>query len=198
MKLGSLLLIAVSGSAQTSAISNVTPSSNLLAPGSTSVALSFNTAQPALCRYSVGAAAAFAAMQVFDSGPASMSHKGTVQGLSPRPETVNNVYLRCDSDPNSVTTLQYRAAASPSGAFPRVGSIWWGSYIAATKPSQAAKIQLYLCPAFSLQQAQAARAANPNVLMLPNVNAMETVAPNTPPNVPDAYYLHDTTGKRIP
>jgi uncharacterized protein (TIGR03437 family) len=111
---------------------------------------------------------------------------------------VNNVYLRCDSDPNSVTSVQYRAAASPSGTFPRVGSIWWGSYIAGTKPSQAPKIQLYLCPAFSLQQAQAARAANPNVLILPNVNAMETVDANTPPNVPDAYYLHDTTGKRIP
>ncbi len=198
MRLASLLLIAASAYAQTNAITNIVPGSNLLAPGSTSVVLSFNTSQPALCRYSIGSAAAFAAMQAFDSGAASTTHKGTVQGLSPNSAVVNNIYLRCDSDPNSVTSLQYRAAASPSGAFPRIGSIWWGSYIAGSRPTQAPKIQLYLCPAFSLQEAQAARAANPNVLILPNVNAMETVNANTPPNVPDAYYLHDTTGKRIP
>lgn len=193
-----LVLLAVPACAQTATIANVTPGSNLLAPGSTSVALSFNTSQPALCRYSVGSAAAFAAMRPLDSGPASTTHKGTVEGLSPSPAVVNNVFLRCDSDPNSVTSLQYRAAATPSGPFPRIGSIWWGSYIAGAKPSQAPKIQLYLCPAFSLQQAQAARAANPNVLILPNVNAMETVSVNAPPNVPEAYFLHDTTGKRIP
>ncbi|HWB85121.1 MAG TPA: carbohydrate binding domain-containing protein [Bryobacteraceae bacterium] len=193
-----LLLMAAAGYAQTSAITNLTPGSNLLAPGSTSVALSFNTTQPALCRYSVGSAAAFAAMQPFDSGPASTTHKGTVRDLSASPAVVNSVYLRCDSDANSVTSLQYRAAASPSGALPRIGSIWWGSYIAGTKSTQASKIQLYLCPAFSIQQAQAARAANPNVLMLPNVNSMETASPDAPPNVPESYYLHDTSGKRIP
>ena len=179
-------------------ISNLNPGSNLLAPGSTSVALSFTTGQAASCRYSVGTAQSFAAMQPFDTGAASTAHSGKVQGLSPSPAAANNVYLRCDSDPNSLTSLQYRSVASPTGSFPRVGSIWWGSYVASTQPQQAAKIQLFLCPAFNTQQAQSVRAANPNVLMLPNVNATEATSTTTPPNVPEAYFLHDVNGHRIP
>jgi len=190
--------MSVTAIAQVGSITNVSPGSNLLAPGSTTVALSFTTTQLASCRYSIGAAQPFMAMQPFDSGQPSVNHRGTVQGLSSSPATVNNVYLRCDSDPNSVTTLQYRSVANPIGAFPRIGSIWWGSYVLATKPAQAQKIQLYLCPAFNLQQAQAIRAQNPNAIIVPNVNATEATSFNTPPNVPEAYFLHDTTGKKIP
>jgi uncharacterized protein (TIGR03437 family) len=181
-----------------SGISSISPGSNLLAPGSTSVKLSFSTATAASCRYSVGLQQDFASMQAFDTGPASTSHSGMVQGLSPSPGVVNNVYLACDSNPTNVTTLQYRAAASPTGPFPRIGSIWWGSYIANTAPSELSKIQMFLNPAFNSQQMQAVRAANPNVLMFTNVNAMEATSYTTPPNVPEAYYLHDITGKRIP
>jgi hypothetical protein len=179
-------------------ISGVSPGSNLLAPGSTSVALSFSTAPAALCRYSVGSQQDFASMQAFDTGAASTSHSGTVRGLSPNPGIVNNVFLACDSNPLNVTTLHYRAAASPTGSFPRIGSIWWGSTIANMAPSELNKIQMFLNPAFNNQQMQAVRAANPNVLMFTNVNAMEATSYTTPPNVPEAYYLHDTTGKRIP
>jgi uncharacterized protein (TIGR03437 family) len=193
-----LIVLAALAGAATAQITNVSPGSNLLAPGSTSVALSFNTATAAFCRYSVGSLQPIASMQPFDSGPASTSHSGTVQGLSPSPGVVNNVYLACDSNPTNVTTLQYRAVASPSGSFPRIGSIWFGSYIAKTQPSLLNKIQMFLNPAFSNQQMLAVRAANPNVLMFTNVNAMETAGYTDPPNVPEAYYLHDTTGKRIP
>jgi uncharacterized protein (TIGR03437 family) len=179
-------------------ISNISPGSNLLAPGSTSVALSFSTATAALCRYSVGSQQTFASMQAFDTGPASASHSGTVAGLSSSPGVVNNVYLACDSNPTNVATLQYRAAASPTGSFPRIGSIWWGGYIANTQPTLLSKIQMFLCPAFSNKLAQSVRAANPNVLMFTVVNAMEATAFNSPPNVPSDYYLHDTTGKPIP
>jgi uncharacterized protein (TIGR03437 family) len=181
-----------------SVITNISPGSNLLAPGSSTVALSFNTPTAALCRYSVGASQAFGSMQAFDTGAPATAHQGTVQGLSSNPGVVNNVYLACDSAPNSVTSLQYRSAASPTGPFPRIGSIWWGSYIANTQPSLDSKIQMFLCPAFNPGQALAVRAANPNVLMLTNVNAMEATSYTSPPNVPEAYYLHDTTGKRIP
>ena len=181
-----------------SGITNISPASNLLAPGSTTVALSFNTSAAALCRYSVGAAQAFASMQVFDNGTPATTHHGVVQGLSSNPGVVNSVSLACDSAPNNVTSLQYCSVASPTGPFPRIGSIWWGSYIASTAPSLDSKIQMFLCPAFNAQQAQAVRAANPNVLMMTNVNAMETTSSTTPPNVPEAYFLHDTTGKRIP
>src|SRR5579862_3777265 len=193
-----VLAMAVTATAQVGSITNVRPGSNLLAPESTTVTLSFTTTQPASCRYSIGAAQSFTAMQPFDSGQPSVNHQGTVRGLSPSPGTVNNVYLRCDSDPNSLTTLQYRSVANPTGAFPRIGSIWWGSYVLATKPAQAQRIQLYLCPAFNLQQAQMIRTQNPNAIIMPNVNANEATSFSTPPNVPEAYFLHDTTGKKIP
>src|ERR1700683_420589 len=117
-----------------SGISGISPGRNRLAPGSTGVALSFSTATATLCRYSVGSQQGFASMQPFDSSPASTSHSGTVKGLLSSPSVLNNVYLACDSNPLNVTTLQYRAAASPTGSFPRIGSIWWGSYIASTAP----------------------------------------------------------------
>ena len=160
--------------------------------------LSFNTSTVALCRYSVGAQQTFSAMQPFDTGAATKSHQGNVAGLSSSPAVVNNVYLACDSSPGSVTSLQYRSVASPAGPFPRIGSIWWGSYIASTQSPLAAKIQMFLCPDFSTQQAQGVRAVNPNALILTSVNAMEATGFTSPPNVPEEYFLHDTTGKKIP
>jgi len=178
-------------------IINLNPPSNLLPAGTTSFALSFNTLQPAACAYSIGTLLPFASMHPFTGGQNTTSHQGTVSGLSSNPLTTNSVYIQCDSNPNFVQTLQYRAVASPVGPFPRVGSIWWGSYVASTAPTQAAKTQLFLCPAFNTTQAELVRAANPNVLILPNVNATETTSPTTPPNVPESYYLHDVNGNRI-
>ena len=178
-------------------ITNLNPPSNLLPPGATSFALSFNTLQPAACAYSVGSLLPFASMQPFAGGQNTTSHQGTISGVSSNPQITNSVYIRCESNPDFVQTLQYRAVASPVGPFPRVGSIWWGSYLASTAPTQLGKIQLFLCPAFSTQTAQSVRAANPNVIILPNVNANETTSPTTPPNVPEAYYLHDVNGNRI-
>jgi len=178
-------------------VTDLNPPSNLLPPGATSFALSFNTLQPATCAYSVGSLLPFASMQPFAVGQNTTSHQGTVSGISSNPQTTNSVYIRCDSNPDFVQTLQYRAVASPAGPFPRVGSIWWGYYVASTAPTQVAKLQLFLCPAFSTQTAQSVRAANPNVMILPNVNATDTTGPTTPPNVPEAYYLHDVNGNRI-
>jgi hypothetical protein len=50
-------------------ITNVSPSSNLLAPGSTSVALTFNTTTATTCGYSVGTSLPYASMQPLDSVP---------------------------------------------------------------------------------------------------------------------------------
>lgn len=165
-------------------LSNFNPPSTLLPPGATSLALSFTSQRAANCAYSVGSLLPFTSMQPFAGGENTTSHSGTVSGILPSPQTTNSVYVRCDSNPDFAQTLQYRAVASPVGPFPRVGSIWWGSYIENTEPAQAAKIPLFLCPAFNMDQARAIRAANPNALMLPNVNATETTSPTTPANVP--------------
>ncbi|MGH9767045.1 MAG: putative glycoside hydrolase [Blastocatellia bacterium] len=183
-------------------ITNLNPPSNLLAPGSNSVALSFNTLQPAMCRYSTGSLLDYNSMRQFDAGPATTTHAGTITGLSSNPQVLNTVFVRCNSSPDYVQTIEYRTVAAPSGPFPRIGSIWWGNHVFFSKPDQAKKIQLYLAPFFTAEQARAVREINPNVIIVnPNVNAIDTITgvdPNTSgPEIPDNYYLKDTKGNRI-
>lgn len=188
--------VATTGGIQSVPITNISPSSNLLAPGSDRVALTFNTMQPDECRYSVGSLLDFSSMQHFDSAPAT-AHSGDIRGLSPDPQVLNTVFIRCDSNPAYVQTLEYRAITAPSGSFPRIGSIWWGSHIYSTNPDLARKIKLYLAPAFTAEQARAVRALNPSVIIVnPNSNAVDT--PGGPyPLIPDDFYLKDTKGNRI-
>jgi uncharacterized protein (TIGR03437 family) len=177
-------------------ISNLNPPSNLLAPGATSVTLSFNTLQPASCGYSVGSQAPFRSMQPVANGQKTTSHEGAVTGISSSPLVLNTVYLQCDSNPDYVQTLHYRVVGARSGLFPRIGSIWQGEYILTTKPGQAAKIQVYFGPGgMTPSQALALRAQNPNVLILPSVNAQETTGGS--PVVPASYLLHDVNGNPI-
>jgi uncharacterized protein (TIGR03437 family) len=177
-------------------ITNLNPPSNLLPPGATSVTLSFNTLQPSSCAYSVGSLMPFSSMQAISAGQKTTSHQGTIVGISSSPLVVNTVYLQCDSNPGFVESLQYRAVGSPSGPFPRIGSIWQGEYILNTKPDQAAKIQVYFGPdGMTASQATALRAQNPNVLILPGVNAQETT--DGSPAVAADYFLRDVNGSPI-
>ncbi len=178
-------------------ITNISPPSNLLAPGSTSVALTFNTSTATICAYSVGTSLPYGSMQRFDTGQSTTSHSGTVLGLSADPSVVNHVYLRCASNPSDETALLYRSVAAPNGAFPRIGTIWWG--FAWIHSSHASQLQLYLGqndPATAL----GLRSSNPNILTLPNMNATSTVSGGTglvASMVPDAYFLKDVNGNRI-
>lgn len=173
---------------------NVNPPSGLLPTGSSSTPLTFTTAAASSCRYSVGTLAPWSSMQVFDSSPV-VNHSGTISGLSADTRVTNNVYLACDSNPALPTTLQYRSVAGPYGPYPHVGSIWGGEYIYTNAPSQTSQIQLFLGSGFSATQANQIRSTNPNVLILPSINAMETV--NGVPSVPASYYLHDVHGNLI-
>ena len=81
--------------------------------------------------------------------------------------------------------------------FPRIGNIWTGNWLSQTNPSHANQIGLYLGPGpdpLTPQDAQTIRAANPNVLILTDVNAMDTTGAGSPP---DSYYLLDVNGSRI-
>jgi uncharacterized repeat protein (TIGR02543 family) len=196
------LLYAVNGCGSASLtytgipITNLSPSGGLLAPGTTSIAVSFNTIQPTLCRYSLGAAADYASMQALDTGSATTVHSGTIGGLFSDPRLLNSVYLRCASNPDYLKSLVYRSVAAPTGSFPRIASIWQGEYILTTKPDQAAKIQIYFSPGgMTPAQAIALRAQNPNVLIMPNVNAQETIGGTE--IVPSSYLLRDVSGNPI-
>jgi len=169
-------------------LTNVNPPSTLLAPGTTSLNLSFNTPQPDTCGYSVGALVDLSQMQPIDIAGPTATHQVTVTGLNSNPQIVNPVYISCASAAGS-WPLQYRAVAEPSGSFPRIGSIWGDVFT-----TQAAKIQLYNSLGMSSERISALRAANPGVPIL----ASDDATYSGPWAVfPDDYYLKDTQGNNI-
>jgi uncharacterized protein (TIGR03437 family) len=177
-------------------ISNLNPQSNLLPPGTTSVNLSFNTLQPTACAYSVGAPQAYASMQPFAVGQGTTSHQGVVNGLSSNPQVSNQVFVQCASNPDYVQTLEYRSVAAVGPPFPRIGNIWWGSYLYETAPGLAAQSSLLLAPAFTASQVTALRAVNPNLLALPGLGSSYTPPPSLVAT-PNSYLLKDVHGNPI-
>jgi len=174
-------------------LTNIYPPSTLLAPGATSLNLSFSTPQPDTCGYSVGTLLDFSQMQPVDIAGPTAAHQVTVTGLNPDPQIVNPVYLRCASA-YGFWAVDYRVVAEPGGDFPRVGSIWGGWYVYSTQPAQAAKIQLYLSPNMTADQVTALRAAEPGVIALMGADATYAGPWLI---LPDDYYLKDTQGNRI-
>ncbi len=179
-------------------IGPISPASNLLAPGSTSVAITFQTSAPTTCGYSLGSALPFAQMQPIDSTP-TISHASTIQGLDPTPTTLNQVYVSCAAEPSQAVSVIYRAVAAPSGSYPRIGSIWWGSQWISNDPAHAKQMQIMLCPGLTGSQINAQRAISPNTLFLLNVTATSSssFADFTPAAAPDSYFLHDVNGNKI-
>jgi uncharacterized protein (TIGR03437 family) len=175
-------------------ISNLTPPSGLLPPGSAGFALAFDTIQPTMCRYSVGNALSYASMQPLDSGSATATHSGMVNGLSIDPRVLNQVYLRCASNSDYLQTLTYRRVAAPAQPYPRIGNIWLGQYIYFNAPENAQKTKLFLGPDLSPAQAIQLRSSNPGALIIPSVNATDSGGEGNPP---DSYYLKDTHGNKI-
>src|SRR5258705_6155236 len=99
-------LVALAAVAAPGLITNINPPSNLLPPGGTSVALTFNTTAATTCGYSIGTALALGAMQPIDPGGASTSHAATILGLSADTQTVSLVYVRCAADADNPVSLQ--------------------------------------------------------------------------------------------
>jgi uncharacterized repeat protein (TIGR01451 family) len=176
-------------------LTNLNPPSNLLPTGATSVNLSFNTPQATACAYSVGTLADYSSMTPFAGGQVTMSHQGLVTGLSPNPQVLNQVYIRCGSYPGDLQILEYRSVATLNPPFPRIGNIWWGSYLYATQPALAAETSLFLGTSFSAAQVTSLRAANPNILTLPSLGA--TYTPPPPIVTPNSYLLKDINGNPI-
>lgn len=173
-------------------IKNFSPPSGLLPAGGNSVAVSFQTISPTVCRYSVGTNGGYNSMQPLDTGPASTMHQGSI-GISADTRVLSSVYISCASNPDFVQSAVYRPVAAPSGAFPRIGSIWGGEYIYRTNPAQAEKLQLFQAASLTPAEASAIRAANADVLILVPISADDTVDYS----LPETYYLHDTKGNRI-
>jgi uncharacterized protein (TIGR03437 family) len=174
-------------------ITNFSPPSGLLPAGSTGIPISFQTISPTVCRYSVGSNLDYDAMFAFDTGPPTMMHQGSINGIPTDTRVLNSVYIRCASNQDFVQSNTYRTVAAPTGPFPRIGNIWLGGYLYAKVPNQAEKTQLFLGANMSAADAIALRSVNPDVLILPSVQLDDT----WDYTLPESYYLHDTNGKRF-
>jgi|GEM_PF-712064 len=172
-------------------ITGADPPSTLLPPASTSVALSLQTAAAASCRYSVNTRADYTAMTAFDSGDGATDHHVTVRGLAAETTVVNNVFVRCSSDPHYALKLLYRSLPSVNANFPRKGNLWGTGELRQKGLEHAARIDLHLGSDFSPSEIRKLRALNPNILVLNSINAVENF------NLPDDYYLKDTKGNKI-
>ena len=195
---GLALLALTAGTAMAAStgfsIANLSPASNLLAPGTDSVTISFNTSEATTCGWSLGAPVPLSAMTPFEQQPAT-THQGLVAGLSTNTLVVTTVNIACAADPTNTQTLQYRDAPARNGNFPRVGSIWVGGYVYDTVPAQAEQIQLFLGPYIDTAGAATIRNAEPTVIIMPSFNATSQTDPNQV--LPDNYYLHDVNGNKI-
>ena len=172
-------------------ISQVNPASTLLPPGTTDLALSLQTAQPASCGYALGTAIDYPGMTPFASGQGTTSHQTKITGLSPDTRQVNDVYVRCSSAPDYALHLLYRSLPQVKPGFPRTGNLWGSDGVKAKGLEHAARIDLYLGADFSPSEIKTLRNLNPNILILISINTVENSG------LPDDYYLHDIHGNKI-
>jgi hypothetical protein len=167
------------------------PPSTLLAAGATSLDLSVRTAIATSCAYAVGQPLPFAQMTPFASGAGSAQHQVHVAGLSPDPQIVNDVFVRCASHPDYVMRLRYRALSGVNPPFPRTGNLWgWWQWRSKGLPYMA-RVDLWLGAEPPADEIRELRRLNPHLRLLTSINAVENSG------LPADYYLRDVNGQRI-
>jgi hypothetical protein len=87
--------------------------------------------------------------------------------------------------------LQYRALPSVKPGFPRTANLWGSWEFTGKGMKYASKIDLWLGAHFTPEQIRELRQYNPNCFILTSINTVENN------DVPDDYFLRDTTGKKI-
>src|SRR5574340_22300 len=172
-------------------ISNPNPPSTLLAPDTTSLPFSVESAAPASCGYSVNKLLDYDAMTPFDRGQGGTTHQTVLQNLSSDTKAVNDVYVRCNSDPAYALRVQYRARGYAYPPYPRKGNLWGAGAIAHKGLEYASRIDLYLGADFTAAEIRRLRELNPHILVLTSINTVEHRG------LPEDYYLHDVRGRRI-
>ena len=172
-------------------ITNAQPPSTLLPPGATSVDISVETVTNTTCAWSLGQPLAFTQMTPFAQGGGSRLHQTRLAGLSPDPNQVNDVYVRCAANPDFVLRLQYRSLSEVNPPFPRTGNLWgWGEWRPNGLPDMA-KVDLWLGASPPGAEIKELRRLNPHLRLLTSINAVEN------DNLPTDYYLKDVHGNRI-
>ena len=172
-------------------LSDPRPPSTLLPAGATSVELTVRAAVPTVCRYSVGRALPLEEMVPFDSREPSTSPRTIVRGLDADPSRVNDVYVRCEADPGAALHLQYRSLPAAKPGYPRTANLWGSGRFLSKGMEYASRIDLWLGANFTADQIWELRRLNPHCFILTSINTVENN------DVPDEYFLRDTTGQKI-
>jgi hypothetical protein len=173
-----------------------TPPSTLLPAGTTSLPFAVTSDQPSNCAWSFSATASYVDMTPFSSGQGTTLHQTTFTGLDPSTMVVNHITVRCDAGANYVLDLKYRSLPNANPNFPRKGNLWGSWQVVEQGLPHAARIDLYNGAGFTPQEIQTLRTLNPNILITRSINSVERDT-SSQAGVPDAYWLHDTTGKKI-
>ncbi|MBN1518151.1 carbohydrate binding domain-containing protein [Candidatus Sumerlaeota bacterium] len=167
------------------------PPSTLLPANSSSFNLTLSSTAPLSCRYSVNAIMDYDAMTDFDSGQGGLTHQTTIEGLDPNTLVLNDVYVRCSTQPDYLLSLKYRSLPSPNAHYPRTGNLWgwWNFYDKGVE--YMSRIDLWLGADMPLSYNMQLRRLNPNVVILTSINTVEHNG------LPDDYYLKDINGDKI-
>ena len=172
-------------------LSDPQPPSTLLPAGATTVELTLRASAATLCRYSLGRNLPLDQMTAFDEAQPSTTPKTIIRGLNPDPATINDVYVRCTTAPEAVLHLQYRCLPAAKPGFPRVANLWGSWHFISQGMAYASRIDLWLGAHFTADQIRELRRLNPNSFILISINTVENN------DVPDDYFLRDTTGQKV-
>jgi hypothetical protein len=172
-------------------LSDPQPPSTLLPAGATTVEFAVHASVPTSCRYRIGQDLPLERMVAFDDQPPSTSPGTVIRGLNPDPAVVNDVYVRCTAAPDAVLHLQYRSLPAAKPGFPRVANLWGSWHFVPKGMAYASRIDLWLGAHFTAEQIRELRRLNPNCFILTSINTVENN------EVPDEYFLRDTTGRKI-
>ena len=173
------------------ALSDPQPPSTILPAGATTVELTLHASRPSVCRYRVGQDVPLDQMTTFDTREPSSAPRTVIRGLDPDPGKVNDVYIRCDATPEAVLHLQYRSLPAAKPGYPRTANLWGSWNFVPKGMAYASRIDLWLGATFRADQIRELRRRNPNCFILDSINTVENN------DVPDEYFLRDTTGKKI-
>lgn len=171
------------------------PPSTLLPPDTTELGFTVHSTLPASCTFSIGTDVPYPGTTAFDQGQGTLDHGVTLRPLNPDTTVVNEVYVRCDAQPDFVLHLRYRNLPDARPSFPRKGNLWgwWG--LVPKGLDYCARIDLYLGADFAPADSVQLRQLNPNVLILTSVNTVERNGDEVVPD--DDYWLKDVNGNRI-
>jgi len=172
-------------------ISNPQPPSTLLPPGTSEIVLTVETPVPTACVWAVNQNPGYGEMNPFESEASGRVHRARVTGLSPDPNVVNEVFVRCASAPDYALRLIYRSLKRVNPQFPRIGNLWGSGNLLRKGHAYAARVDGYFGAEMSPEDIAKLRERNPEILILTSINTVENRG------LPEDYYLHDTKGRRI-